>query len=405
MSRVCVVGGGASGLIAAAEAAKRGHEVMLLEKNEKPGKKLYITGKGRCNLTNSADIEDFFDNIPRNPKFLYSALYGFTNADAVSLVEKYGVKTKVERGGRVFPESDKSSDIIRALVKNLDLSGAKARFNASVSAVEHDQGGFAVTVNNCQERYDAVIIATGGVSYPSTGSTGDGYNFARALGHTVLEPHASLVAFETVEAWPFALTGLTLKNVTLTAYRKNREVYSELGEMLFTHFGVSGPLVLSASARVADDPQGTRLVIDLKPALDEETLDKRILRDFEKNIRRQFVNSLSELLPSRLINAVVELCGISGATPVCEITREQRRKLVLTLKGLELTVKCAAPIEEAIVTRGGVSVKEIDASSMESKLVKNLFFAGEVIDVDAYTGGFNLQIAYSTGALAGRNVR
>ncbi len=406
MSKVCVIGGGPAGLLAAAEAAKRGREVVLLEKNEKLGKKLFITGKGRCNLTNSADTEDFFENIPRNPKFLYSALYGFTNSDIIALIEKNGVKTKVERGGRVFPESDKSSDVIRALTKNLELSGAKTRLNASVDAVEHDENGFVVTVNKKPERFDAVIIATGGASYPATGSTGDGYKLAASLGHTVLEPRATLVPFETEETWPFALTGLTLKNVTLTAYnKKGRKVFCELGEMLFTHFGVSGPLVLSASARVADDPEGTRLSIDLKPALDEETLDKRILRDFEKNIRRQFVNSLNELLPSRLIEAVVELCGIAGATPVCEITRQQRRKLVLTLKNLELTVKRAAPIAEAIVTRGGVSVKEIDASSMESKLVQNLFFAGELLDVDAYTGGFNLQIAYSTGALAGRNVR
>lgn len=405
MSRVCVVGGGPAGIIAASEAAARGHEVILLEKNEKLGKKLYITGKGRCNLTNSADTDDFFENIPRNPKFLYSALYSFTNMDIIALVEKNGVKTKVERGGRVFPESDKSSDVIRALTKNLQSSGAVTRFSANVESIAHGEAGFIVTVDKKAEHYDAVVIATGGVSYPSTGSTGDGYKLAASLGHTVLEPRATLVPFETEQAWPFALTGLTLKNVTLTAYKKGRKVFSELGELLFTHFGVSGPLVLSASARVADAPEGTRLVIDLKPALDEETLDRRILRDFEKNIRRQFANSLSELLPSRLIDAVVELCGISGAAPVCEITREQRRKLVSTLKNLELTVKRAAPIEEAIVTRGGVSVKEINASSMESKLVENLFFAGEVIDVDAYTGGFNLQIAYSTGALAGRNVR
>lgn len=405
MSRVAVIGGGPAGMLAAAEAARAGHAVCLYEKNEKLGKKLFITGKGRCNLTNDAGMEDFFPNIPRNPKFLYSALYGFTNADIVALVNGEGVPTKVERGGRVFPESDHSSDVLKALVSYLHKSGVKAELNCAVKEIRREGEVFVVATQNGAHTFDAVVLATGGASYPQTGSTGDGYAFARAFGHSITEIKPSLIPLATEETWPQALMGLSLKNVTLRAYKNDKLVFEELGEMLFTHFGVSGPLVLSASSHMADDPRGAILKIDLKPGLTEEELDRRVLRDFEKNNKRQFQNALSELLPSKLIPVAVELSGIAPHASVSDITRAQRLGFVQLLKGLTLRVKEALKVEYAIVTRGGVSVKEVNASTLESKLVKNLYFAGELLDVDAYTGGFNLQIAYSTGALAGRSIR
>lgn len=392
-------------MIAGAEAAKCGHSVTLFEKNEKLGKKLFITGKGRCNLTNDGDTEDFFNNIPRNSKFLYSALYGFTNRDIISIVNDMGVPTKVERGRRVFPLSDKSSDVIKALTKYFDKSGASYRLHAEVENIAKTQDGFDITVNGSREHFDAVVLCTGGASYPSTGSTGDGYRFAKELGHTVTDIKPSLIPLETEEEWPKELMGLSLRNVTLKAYNKrNKVVYEELGEMLFTHFGVTGPLVLSASSRLADDPKGAKLTIDLKPGLTPEELDRRILRDFEKYNRKQFGNALGELLPSKLIPVIVQLSGIPGETPVSSVTRGMRESFCRLLKDLPLTVKGALPVKDAIITRGGINVKEINASTMESKLVKGLYFAGEIIDVDAYTGGFNLQIAYSTGALAGRSI-
>lgn len=405
MSSVAIIGGGPAGIMAASMAAKNGHSVKLFEKNEKLGKKLYITGKGRCNITNDADVEDLFANIPRNPKFLYSALYGFTNEDIVSIINSMGVPTKVERGKRVFPVSDKSSDVIKALSGYLAKSGAELCLNSNVQSIQKTESGFELTVNGKSWKFDAVILCTGGASYPSTGSNGAGYAFARAMGHTVTDIRPSLIPLATVEQWPAELTGLSLKNVTLRAYnKKGKLVYEELGEMLFTHFGVSGPLVLSASSRIADDPSGAVLTIDMKPGLTYEELDRRLLRDFEKNIRRQLINSLSELLPSRMIPIVVELSGVPGDTQVSSVTRGMREAIVSTLKCINLTVDHALPVEEAIITRGGVNVKEINASTMESKLVPGLYFAGELIDVDGYTGGFNLQIAYSTGALAGRSV-
>ena len=404
MSRVAVIGGGPAGMMAAYEAAKRNHAVTLFERNEKLGKKLYITGKGRCNFTNSADIADFFANIPRNPRFLYSALYGFTNEDAMAFLHEAGVKTKVERGGRVFPESDKSSDVIRALASRLAQAEVTLKLNARVKRVAGAEGNFTLDVNDETFRFDQVILATGGLSYPSTGSTGDGYAFAKAFGHTVTECKPSLISFETLEEWPKRLMGLSLRNVVLTAFdARGKKRYEELGEMLFTHYGVSGPLVLSASSVLADEPAGAKLVIDLKPGLDEQELDKRILRDFEMNIKRHFINALDALLPQKLIPVIVELSGIPGETEVHQITREMRRNLCVKLKNLEVSVARARPIEEAIITRGGVKVGEIDPSSMESKLVKGLYFAGEMIDVDAFTRGFNIQIACSTGALAGRS--
>lgn len=405
MSSVAVIGGGPAGIMAASMAARNGHCVMLFEKNEKLGKKLYITGKGRCNITNDCDTEDFFANIPRNPKFLYSALYGFTNSDIVSIINSMGVPTKVERGKRVFPVSDKSSDVIKALSAYLNKSGAELCLNSNVENIEKRKNGFEVRVNGRLHLFDKVIMCTGGASYPSTGSNGAGYAFAKTMGHTVTDIRPSLIPLATVEQWPTQLSGLSLKNVTLRAYnKKGRLVYEELGEMLFTHFGVSGPLVLSASSRIADDPSGAVLTIDMKPGLNREELDRRLLRDFEKNIRKQLINSLSELLPSRMIPVAVELSGIPGETQVSSVTREMRESLLSTLKCMKLTVDHALPVEEAIITRGGINVKEINASTMESKLVPGLYFAGEVIDVDGYTGGFNLQIAYSTGALAGRSV-
>lgn len=406
MKKVAVIGGGPAGMLAAAMAAERGHSVTLLEKNEKLGKKLFITGKGRCNITNAAETEEFFKNIPRNPKFLYSALYGYTNTDVVALLNRMGVPTKTERGGRVFPASDKSSDVIRAFSTYVKQVGVDVHLNAAVASVTRTaEGAFQLTVHGQNLQFDALILATGGVSYPSTGSTGDGYRFAQALGHTVTEIRPALIPFETEEEWPKTLSGLSLRNVTLRAYgAKGRLAFEELGEMLFTHFGVSGPLVLSASSFLPGDPTGARLSIDLKPGLSPEELDRRLLRDFEGNIRRQFINSLDALLPQRMIPVIVAQSGIAPETPVHQITREQRQRLVSVLKALPLTVKQALPVEQAIITRGGVAVKEINPSTMESKLVPGLYFAGEMIDVDACTGGYNLQIACSTGALAGRSV-
>ncbi len=393
-------------MLAAAMAAERGHSVTLFEKNEKLGKKLFITGKGRCNITNAVETEEFFKNIPRNPKFLYSALYGYTNTDVVALLKQMGVPTKTERGGRVFPASDKSSDVIRAFSTYMKQVGVDVRLNAAVDSVTRTADGtFQLTVHGQNLRFDVLILATGGVSYPSTGSTGDGYRFAQALGHTVTEIRPALIPFETEEEWPKTLSGLSLRNVTLRAYgAKGRLAFEELGEMLFTHFGVSGPLVLSASSFLIGDPAGARLSIDLKPGLSPEELDRRLLRDFEGNIRRQFINSLDALLPQRMIPIIVAQSGIAPETPVHQITREQRQRLVSALKALPLTVKQALPVEQAIITRGGIAVKEINPSTMESKLVPGLYFAGEMIDVDACTGGYNLQIACSTGALAGRSV-
>ena len=342
-------------------------------------------------------------NIPRNPRFLYSAFDGFFNYDIVDLIEAQGVPTKVERGGRVFPASDKSSDVIKALVKFTQSRGVTINLNTRIRTVRKSGEEFVLNLyDGTDRRFDAVIIATGGLSYPSTGSTGDGYEFARSFGHTVTETKPSLISLVTEERWPAELAGLSLKNVTLTAQKNGKKVYSELGEMLFTHTGVSGPLVLSASTRIADEPEGAKLFIDMKPALDEQTLEARVLRDLEANRHKQMKNAIMGLLPSRMVPIVLELAGIDPEKTTDSFSKQERRRLVSTLKSIPLTVKAASPIAEAIITRGGVSVKEIDPKTMESKLVKGLYFAGEVIDVDAYTGGFNLQIAYSTGVAAGR---
>ena len=404
--RVAVIGGGAAGQIAAIKAAENGHRVTIFEQNEKLGKKLFITGKGRCNVTNAADREGFFRHVVRNPRFLYSAYAHFDSAAIMALIEAAGVPLKVERGQRVFPASDHSSDILKALEKTVRVSGVSVRLNTRVSAILTSGGAVSgVRVGETVEPFDAIILATGGLSYPSTGSTGDGFRFAQALGHTVVPPKGSLVPFETAEPWCAELSGLTLKNVTLTAYnKKGKEVYSELGEMLFTHFGVSGPLVLSASALVAEEPEGTALSIDLKPGLSEEQLDARLLRDLAANAKKTFAGALYGLLPQKLLGVVLETAGIDGAAQAGNCTKAQRRALIETLKGLKLHVTGARPIAEAIVTRGGVSVSEVNPSTMESKKVANLYFAGELLDTDAFTGGFNLQIAWSTGALAGSSI-
>lgn len=439
MKTVGVVGAGAAGLIAGAFAAKGGCKVDIIDRNEKAGKKLFLTGKGRCNITNSAELDDFLKAISHNGRFLYSAFECFFNDDIIRLINENGIRTKLERGGRYFPESDKSSDVIRALTNYAVKCGAGLLLNSTVSSIIKNEKDFTVSFSNRSDRkYDAVIIATGGVSYSSTGSTGDGYRFAEAMGHTVIEPKPSLIPFVTEESWASDLMGLSLKNVVLRAYKPDKEifpgkfseknpndggngyngenkgdknrkkkrkpVYEELGEMLFTHFGVSGPLVLSASSFIADDPKGAILEIDLKPALSNEQLDARVLRDFEKYKHKQIRNAMTDLLPQRLIDTVLMLAEVVPETVIDCLTREDRLSIVNTMKCMRLHVKTARPIEEAIITRGGISIKEITPSTMESKLVPNLYFAGEVIDVDACTGGYNLQIAWSTGAAAGRAV-
>ncbi len=402
---VVVIGGGPAGMIAAANAANCGHRVTLLERNEKLGKKLYITGKGRCNVTNVADRDAFFEHVLRNPRFLYSAFSHFDNKALMERIEHAGVPLKTERGGRVFPVSDKSSDILRACEKIVREAGVTVRLNTHVDEILTQDGAVCgVRIGGETLPCDAVVVATGGISYPQTGSTGDGYTFARATGHTVEEPVASLVPLVTEENWPRELAGVTLKNITLSAEKKNKEIFSELGELLFTHFGISGPLVLSLSGVIAGQPAGTRLKIDLKPALTYEQLDARLLRDLQEGARQQVKTALHALLPQRLLETVLELAEIDGALPVGQLNKAMRLRLVEMLKALPLTVSGARGLNEAVVTRGGVSVKDVNASTMESKRVKGLYFAGEVLDIDATTGGYNLQIAWSTGALAGDSI-
>jgi len=402
---VFIIGGGPAGMIAAVNAAQAGHTVTLFERNEKLGKKLYITGKGRCNVTNAAGRDSFFSHILRNPRFFYSAFSHYDNQTLMEQLERAGVPLKTERGGRVFPASDKSSDILRAWERMVRESGVTVRLNTRVEGiVVRENKVCGVKAGGEELACDAVVVATGGVSYPQTGSTGDGYVFARAAGHTVIDPVASLVPLETEETWPRALAGITLKNVTLSAKSGNKEVFSELGELLFTHFGVSGPLVLSLSGVIAESPKGTKLFIDLKPALSREQLDARILRDLQAGARQQVKTALHALLPARLLETVLELAQIDAATPVGEFGKAQRSRLVETLKALPLTVSAARGMNEAVITRGGVSVREVNASTMESRRVGGLYFAGEVLDLDATTGGYNLQIAWSTGALAGDSI-
>ncbi|CDZ24219.1 hypothetical protein CCDG5_1102 [[Clostridium] cellulosi] len=410
-SDVAVIGAGAAGMTAAGFAAKRGLDVILIERNPRPGRKLMITGKGRCNVTNDCDINDFMDNVPCGGKFLYSAFTRFPPRRVMSFFEELGVPLKVERGRRVFPQSDKAVDIVDALQGFVRKSGCRIVTGRASELIIKDGKVGGVKLEDGREVISrAVVVCTGGKSYPLTGSTGDGYEFARQAGHTVTPLRSSLVPIETCEEWPRRLMGLSLRNVTLELIdkRRNKTIFKELGEMLFTHFGVSGPLVLSASALMRDtqtlESRKYMLKIDLKPALSNEQLDKRLQRDFVENANRDFINSLGGLLPSKLIPVFTELSGIPAHIKTNQISREQRLRAVSILKGLELTAKCLRPIEEAVVTAGGVKLKEINPTTMESKLVKGLYFAGEILDADAYTGGYNLQIAFCTGHAAGISV-
>lgn len=406
-NRTGIIGAGAAGLFAAGRAASLGNHVVVFEKNRRAGKKLLITGKGRCNITNNCTIDELMANIPGNGRFLYSALNKFNNQNIMDFFDAVNVPVKTERGNRVFPVSDRSHDVVNALMNYDRNHGAKFLHEAPVKEIicEENEVKGVLLQNSDFYELDSVILATGGISYPMTGSTGDGHKMAEKLGHTITDLKPSLVPLEIREEWAARLQGLTLKNVGLTAFdNKSNKVYYEQGEMLFTHFGVSGPMILSASRHIMDcGYTEAYFLIDLKPALDEETLDQRLQRDFAKYSRKQFVNSLSDLLPKSLIPVFIELSGISPEKPVHQITKSERRNLVKLLKGIKLTVSKPRPVSEAIVTAGGVSIKEINPSTMESKLIKGLFFAGEVIDVDAYTGGFNLTIAFSTGYIAGSN--
>ena len=400
---VIVVGGGPAGMMAAGTASERGKKVLLLEKNDMLGKKLRITGKGRCNITNTADDETFFENLPKNSKFMFSSYYNFNNYCVIDFFNSMGVETVEERGGRVFPKSEKAIDVVNAMIKYIKKAGVSAKKDKVIKIVAED--GQIKSVKGEQGEYfaDKVIVATGGKSYPLTGSTGDGYSFAKALGHKVTEIRPSLVPVEAKEVFCKELQGLSLRNIKISLLKENKEVFSDFGEMIFTHFGVSGPVILSASAHITDK-SAYKIVIDLKPALDEKTLDKRILRDFETFANRNFSNALDELLPKKLIPVIINLSGISPYKKVNTITKEEREKLLYLLKNLTVNVKGLRNIDEAIITRGGIDVNEINPSTMESKLIEGLYFCGEVIDVDAYTGGYNLQIAFSTGRKAGESI-
>ena len=401
---VIVIGGGAAGMMAALQAAWAGAQVVLLEKNEKLGKKIYITGKGRCNVTNVADAEDFFKQVPRNAKFLNAAVRQFDHDDVTSLLEMLGTETKVERGGRVFPVSDKASDVTRAFARGMKDAGVEVALHTAVKHIVKEEGGFAVQLADGGALHTkAVIVATGGVSYPSTGSTGDGYAFAKENGHTVTPLSASLVGLTIEEKWPSLLMGLSLKNVRITAQMGKKKIYDELGEMLFTHFGVSGPLIIELSSHMPEDFSAVNVTLDMKPALTPEQVDQRLQREFAENVRKQLSSVLVTLMPARMGPVFAQLCGLSPEQPINQITREERMTIGRMLKALPLHVTGTRPIEEAIVTRGGVQVLEVAPGTMMSKLTPGLFFAGEVLDVDAHTGGFNLQIAFSTGALAGRS--
>ena len=414
MSHVIVVGGGAAGMFAAIAAAKNGHQVTLYEKNEKLGKKIFIIGKGRCNITNAADMEELFDAVVTNSKFLYSSFYGYTNQNVIDFFEDAGVPVKIERGNRVFPISDHSSDVIRALEREMKKVGVKVCLNTEVKSVEAEKDKFnkVVLKDTTTQTADACIVATGGLSYRSTGSTGDGFRFAENVGHKVTQCFPSLVPMETKEPWICELQGLSLRNVEAKILDGKKELYKDFGEMLFTHFGVSGPLIISASSYVGKkfmDKNGQKkeltLEIDLKPALTEEQLDQRVLRDFEENHNRQFKNAITKLFPTKLIPVMLELGGIDPEKKVNSIEKEERKQFVHLIKHFRMTLTGLRDYPEAIITKGGVNVKEIDPGTMESKLVKGLYFAGEVLDLDALTGGFNLQIAWSTGYAAGNAIQ
>ena len=404
-NRVVVIGGGAGGMMAALFAAREGAQVTLVERNDRLGRKVYITGKGRCNVTNDCTLDEFLRETPRNPRFLYSALSFFSPQDMMRLMEDGGCPVVVQRGRRVFPATEKASDVTRTLQRLMTEAGVRTMTGARVKAMDAENG--AVTgvslENGTRVAADRVILATGGRSYPATGSTGDGYAMAAALGHTILPQSGVLSAIETVDTWPCELQGLSLRNVTLTMTRGKKTLYSELGEMLFTHFGISGPLTLTMSCHLPEDLTQAQVTLDLKPGLTREQLDARLQREFAAQSRKQLRNVLPSLLPGKLAEIFPRLCGVDGGKTCDQITRQEREAMVTTMQSLPIRLKRLAPLEEAIVTRGGVSVREITPATMESKLITGLYFAGEVIDVDAHTGGYNLHIAWATGALAGHS--
>lgn len=411
MKKVLVIGGGAAGMMAAVFAARGGREVHVFEKNEKLGKKLFITGKGRCNITNAGEMDTLFTSVVSNSKFLYSAFYGFTNEQTITFFEELGVPVKIERGNRVFPVSDHSSDVIGALSREMNRLGVEVHLHAEVEKILTDRENpeliRGIRLKNGKEvAGDACIVATGGISYPSTGSTGDGLRFAEELGLKVTELFPALVPMEVKEWYAKELQGLSLRNVTAAIYDGKKKLYEEFGEMLFTHYGVSGPIIISASSSVGKKlkEKELRLCIDLKPALTQEQLDQRILRDFEENRNKQFKNSVDRLFPAKLKPIMIELSGISAEKKVNEISKEERIRFVKLIKEFPMTLTGLRSYKEAIITKGGVSVKEIDPGTMESKKIKGLYFIGEVLDLDALTGGFNLQIAWSTAAAAGNAV-
>ena len=408
MSNVVVVGGGAAGMFAAIAAAENGHRVSLYERNEKLGKKLFITGKGRCNITNACDMDVLFSSIVSNSKFLYSSFYGYTNQDVIAFFENLGIRTKIERGERVFPVSDHSSDVIRALEKELQRLEVKVFLGTKVKKIEAENGRFQrlALADGTSVSGDACIVSTGGLSYQTTGSTGDGHRFAKELGHKVTECFPALVPLEAKEGWVSELQGLSLKNAAISVCDGKKRLYEAFGEMLFTHYGVSGPLILSASSYIGKklSRKELKLYIDLKPALTKEQLDRRILRDFEENQNRQFKNAIGKLFPAKLVPVMIELSGIDPEKKVNVISKEERLHFAELIKKLPVTLTGLRGYNEAIITKGGISTKEVDPGTMESKLVKGLYFAGEVLDLDGLTGGFNLQIAWSTAYAAGNSI-
>jgi len=403
MYDVIVIGGGAAGCMAAGTSAEQGNKVLLIEKNDKLGRKLNITGKGRCNLTNASDVPTMIKNCPKNGKFLTNALYRFNSEDTISFFEKLGVGCKIERGNRVFPESDKAGDIVSALKRYLEENKVEVIKGKVINLARVNDEFKVLTQNENTYESKALIIATGGKSYPQTGSTGDGYRFAKKMGHTINLLKPALVPIETAEAWVPEMQGLSLKNVEIKLINKNQKtIYKDFGEMMFTHFGVTGPLILSASSHIKDFTD-LKLIIDLKPALDEKTLDKRILKEIEINHNKHYQNLLKTLLPQKMINVIVKLSEIDADRPAHSINKLERKRIVRLLKEMTITPIKLRPLAEAIITSGGICVNEIDPHTMQSRIIEGLFFAGEIIDVDAYTGGFNLQIAFSTGYLAGKS--
>lgn len=410
MSKVFVIGGGASGMLAAIVAARNGHMVELFEKNEKLGKKLYITGKGRCNLTNACDQDTFFHQVVSNPKFLYTAFYQFNNQDTMNFFEELGLPLKVERGNRVFPLSDKSSDVIGALKRELDNRKVKIHYHSEVDRVLTKNGHFhgLKLKNSSEERIgDSVVVATGGLSYPTTGSTGAGYGFAKEMGHSITNLHPCLVPIHLKESYVKELMGLSLRNIEITISASKKQIFRDFGELLFTHFGVSGPVILSASSYIIpylNAKDDLILSVDLKPALTPEQLDARILRDFEEVKNKQFKNSLDQLLPNKLIDVIIRLSEIDPEKKVNSITKQERHSLVELLKNLQLHIHKLSEYNQAVITKGGIHIKEVNPSTMESKRIKNVYFVGELLDLDALTGGYNLQIAWSTAYLAGISI-